>query len=677
MEDFDAGLAQPNSDGADTITVEFEDQPLSVRLASGTEMHGKLCAALKDIIRDAERHVRQRYDDWDQVDQFNRLYIDLSAPATLGDKSKDDSRKEMPFKGQVAVPLIYHIIQTRVAHNFNLLTSTDPFAHLESYSSEGFRKSRLMEARLAKDCRDSMIDHQVWQALYDVERYGICMWKLGWVETYEVVPAHKVYDPMTLFQRGIAPDQPIEQVRTQGNRWSTVDPRNMILDSAVPSSQWYNMEYIGDWAYMNWLELDAGRLERHQGPYFNVDEARHQKRDYRRRNDDGRWMEGTYGHKSRDPHPLLEVANIQWKLIPSEWGLSPASEQEIWQFSVVNEELIVRAHKLEQGDGRQFTYYTAHGDLDMHSPWVPGTGQLLLGLQRFDNWIINSHITNTKKTVNDRTIINDDLINKSDFASPNPGQIVRMTREGKMLHKTGRLGINQMYGQLQITNVTAQHLEMHQQVIQTAQRLAATPDSVTGMPLPTKRTLGEIENLSNSAVMRIGTTAQLIDGQLIGPAMLAGVENIKRFADVKELVMLTGRLVGQLGAESMMDPFMGIRGQDLQGDYEYMVRTPTMAKDPAREGATWGHIMQILSSAPQLLNPMPDGRALNPHAIFNELVRSLGVDYFDQFYFQTQPMPPPMVAGSSEVTPGQPMGPEQLMAGVQAGNLVPASEYFA
>lgn len=676
MEDFDSGLVQPVEEGEDTLRVEFDDQPLHVKLANGSELHGRLVSALKDIIRDSERHVRERYDDWDQVDQYNRLYIDLSAPATLGDKSKDSSKKEMPFKGQVAVPLIYHIIQTRVANNFSLLTSSDPFAHLESYSSDGFRKARLMEARLNKDCRDSNITHQVWQALYDVERYGICMWKLGWDETYEIVPAHSVYDPMTLFQRGIDPNEPVEQVRTQGNRWTTVDPRNMILDCAVPSAQWYNMEYIGDWSYMNWLELDAGRLERRQGPYFNVDAARKQKRDHRRRNDDGRWMEGTYGYKSRDPHPLLEVANIQWKLIPSEWGLSPAGEQEIWQFSVVNEELIVRAHKLEQAGGHQFTYYTAHGDLDMHAPWVPGTGQLLLGLQRFDNWIINSHVTNTKKTVNDQTIINDDLINKADFANPNPGRIIRMTREGKMLHKTGRLGINQMYGQLQITNVTAQHLDTHQHIIQTAQRLAATPDSVQGMPLPTKRTLGEIENLSNAATLRIGTTAQLIDGQLIGPAMLAGVENIQQFADVEELVMLTGRLVGQLGAEAMMDPFMGIRGADLQGDYEYMVRTPTMAKDPARQAATWGHIMQLLSTAPQLMNPMPDGRALNPHAIFNELVRALGVDYFDQFYFQTQPMPPPMVAGSTEVS-GQVMGPEQIAAGVQAGNLVPAGEYFA
>lgn len=659
----------------DRVNIEFEEAPLDVRLDPDHPggLHQKLLTHLVRIIRDAETHVSQRYDDWEEVDKHNRLYLDLSKGARQGDKTIDDSRKEMPFKRSVAVPLIYHIIQTRLSHNYNLFTATDPFAHLESVSSDGFRKSRLMEARLNQDVRRSNLNLHLWQVLYDVERYGIGMWKLGWREDYEIVPAHQVYPPEELFMRGIDPMEPIEQVRTQGNKWECVDPRNMILDGAVPSSQWYNMEYIGDVAYTGWLELDSARLERNQGPYINVDKCRElSKQEYNRRNEDGRWMEGTSSYKSSDPYPLLEMANVQWKLIPAEYGLSPATEQEIWQFSVVNEHVIVRAHKLEQGDGKQFTYFTAHGDLDQHSPWVPGTGQLLLGMQLFDNWIINSHVTNTRKTVNDQLIINDDLINKTDTANPSPGRIIRLTREGKALHKTGRLGINQMYAQLNLTNVTAQHLDTHQMIMQSAQRLAATPDSVQGMPLPTKRTLGEIENLSQAATLRIGTTAQLIDTQLVGPAMLLGVENIKAFADVQEMIMLTGRLVDQLGAQPM-NPFEPVRGMDLQGQYEYIVRTPTMAKDPARNAATWGHIMQVLSTAPQLLNPMPDGRALNPHAIFNELIRALGVDYFDQFYFQTQPMAPPVVAGSTEANI---MSPEQINAGVQSGNLVPPEAFL-
>jgi hypothetical protein len=472
---------------------------------------------------------------------------------------------------------------------------------------------------------------------------------------------------------GIDPMAPIEQVYKQGNRWETVDPRNMILDPAVPSSQWWKMEYIGDVAYMSWLELDAARLERKQGPYINVEKARERARaEYNRRNQDGKFMEGTFGYKSKEPYPLLEIANIQWKLIPSEYGLSPASEQEIWQFAVVNEHTIVRAHKLEQGKGRVFTYFTAQGDPDRHALFVPGVGQQLIGTQLLQNWLVNSHITNARKSVNDQLIYNDDLINKSDLASPRPMRHIRLTREGKAIHKSGRMAINQMYGQLQLTNITGQHLETSRYLLQDAQRMAATPDTMQGMPLPTRRTLGEIENVSNAANLRIGTTAQLIDEQLIQPCMLAAVKNLQDFADMQELVLLTGRLIEQLGGDlGMGPPMMPIRGMDLSGDYEYIIRTPTMAKDPARSAATWGQIMQTLSTAPQLMNPMPDGRAINPHAIFNELVRALGVDYFDQFYFNVPPAPPPMVAGSTQVNP---VGPESLEAGIQSGRYAPMEE---
>jgi hypothetical protein len=290
---------------------------------------------------------------------------------------------------------------------------------------------------------------------------------------------------MELMMSGRDPEEPVEVVATQGNRWEAVDPRNMILDPAMPSAQWYNMEYIGDVSFVNWLELDRLRLDRRQGPYFNVDKARKlSERLYKRRKDDGKWMEGSYGYKSRDPHPLLEMANIQCKIIPSEWGVAPGTEQEIWQFSVVNEDVIVRAHKLEQNGGKNFTYFTSHGDLDLHAPWVPGTGQLLLGLQRFDNWIINSHVTNTRKTLNDMMLVNDDLIEKADLASPSPGRIIRLTREGKMLHKTGRIALNQMYGQLQTTNITAQHLETHNTILATAQRLGGHPGQRPGHAAP-------------------------------------------------------------------------------------------------------------------------------------------------------------------------------------------------
>lgn len=639
-----------------------QDIPPHELLRYGSETHGTMITKLRSIIYDAERHIRQRYDDWDKVDKHCRLYIDLEAEARRGDKSYIPGKKEYPYARSIALPLTYHILMTRVATLHSMLTAPDPFVHLESLDSDGWIKARMMEARLATDARHTNNDIQVWQMLYDNERYGMCGWKLGFEEGYESKSAAEHFgDPIMAFLNGYGPDDPVDTIAWQGNRWYAVDPRYMIMDPSLPAAQAHRGEYIGDWDYINWLDLNKARLDESNGPYFNVDEAREiSKRDFRRRNSDGRWQDGQYQYKSKEDYPTLEKATIQVRLIPAEYNLSSSTGTEIWHFEVINEHIIVRAHKLEQGEKDSFTYYFGQGDYDAHSPFVPGMGQNLIGFQLASNWFVNSHITNARKSVNDQLIYNDDLISKVDLANPSAMRHIRLTREGKKAQLRG-MRISEMYGQLAMTDITVQNLESVKSFVMEAQRMAATPDTMQGMPLPTKRTLGEIDTVNNSATMRIGITGQMLDTQVIRPCMMGAVRNLQKYLQLEEYVLTSGRLVEQLAGQGIT-----IKPEMLQGSFEYVVRTPTMAKDPARQMQTWASIMQILSTAPQLLNPMPDGKALNPHAIFNELVKSAGVDYFDQFYFQTQPAPPPVVAGSTQVRPD-----EAIQQGVQAGNLVP------
>lgn len=659
---MDEELLPDQSLDVEMMELEIVEPPVSEKLRYGSELHGEMITKLRTIIYDAEKYIRQRYDDWDKVDQHNRLYIDLEAEARRADKSYIPGKKEYPYQRSIAIPLTYHIIMTRLATLHSMLTAPDPFVHLESLDSDGWIKARLMEARLGHDARNTNNDIQVWQMIYDNERYGLCGWKLGFEEGYETQPAAQHFgDPVLAFLNGYGPEDPIDKIAWQGNRWKAVDPRHMILDPAVPSGESKQGEYIGDWEYPSWLELDKRRMDRNDGPYFNVDDARKLGRtNYRRRNSDGRWQDGDFQYKSKDTHPTLEKATIQWRLIPSEHGLGPGQDQEIWHFEVVNEQIIVRAHKLEQGDGG-FTYFFGQGDLDMHAPFVPGMGSQLIGFQLTENWLVNSHITNARKAVNDQIVYNDDLISRVDLSNPSAMRHVRLTREGKKAHLRG-MRIQDMYGQLAITDITGQHIETVKHMTQEAQRMAATPDTMQGMPMPTKRTLGEIDTVNQSATLRIGITGQLLDTQVIGPCMMAAVRNLQKYVQLEEYVLTSGRLIEQLASQGVM-----IKPQMLQGNFAYVVRTPTMAKDPARSGAVWGQIMQVLSTAPQLLSPMPDGRAINPHAILNELIRNLGVDYFEQFYFQTQPTPMMPVGGPAQVRPD-----EAIQQGVQAGNLVPA-----
>jgi hypothetical protein len=313
---------------------------------------------------------------------------------------------------------------------------------------------------------------------------------------------------------------------------------------------------------------------------------------------------------------------------------------------------------------------------------MPGMAQQMIGGQESGDWFVNSQLINGKKIINDMVIFNDNLISPVDMASPAPAKHIRLTHRGKRLHETGNMPIQDMYAQFMITDITQQHLQVFQMLFQMLQRMAASPDTMQGMPLPSKRTLGEVQQVGQGATVRLGVEAQLQDLQMMKPVAERLVMNRQQFTTMERTYRLTGRLIEQLGGPQKAQMFR-IGPDDLQGMYDYIPHTPTMTPDPARMTAIWGQLLTMLAQAPQLMNPDMNGKVLNPIAVFDEFVRSAGVNYLDQFKTQLpeevmqqfggmQPgmMPPESQTGASQ--PGiETKSEEQIDKGVQSGNMIP------
>jgi hypothetical protein len=656
-----AGDLMPD-DGAleieDDAIIEIEpDPPLSERLKVGTELHSKLVTQLREMRFNSKSHMEQKDEDWTRVDEHLRLYVNLDREARAGDKGVVGGRskglKENPFARSICIPLTYSTIMTRMVHLFSIFTQVDPFIHLQPAGGEDKMWARVHEACLHRDAMLSNYQLAVWQMLYDAERYGVTCWYDTWAEKYGW--AYKSPGE-SLDENDIMAGSNKEWTLLQEwNHYRPIDPRCLLPDPTRPIIDVQRMNYMGHWEIVNWLEMHTAQLKNGEGPYFNVKEAR--KRAQSKKNADreaGRWMDGQYSEEHpTDEYPNLELTHFQWKIIPSEWDLSPSDKVEIWWFSLAEEEVIVRCHP-SQYDHNEFSYSIGAPDPDLHSPFTPSMAMHLIGGQDLTNWLVNSHIANIRKIVNDQVLYNQDLIEEEDILSPGPARHIRLTREGRMLHKRGILSIDQMYGQFRITDVTGVHLDAAQAILNQLQRMSATPDTVQGMPLPTKRTLGEIEHSSSAATMRIGVTAQLLDLQVVKPTAERNVINRQQFTSLEQIYRISEQLAQELGTEQLM-----VRPTDLYGRYDYVARTPTMAKDPARSAALWGSLLQILASAPQLMEPRADGRVINPHSVFNEFLKISGINYFDNFY---------------EMAPVQVMPDEQIQQGVQSGNMVPAPE---
>jgi len=662
-------------------TVTGEAIPISDRLKPDSTLHGKLIVELDEMIRASERHIRQRYDDWDRVDEQCRLYLDLERAKVQGDGSLDTTKKNMPYKDSICMPLIYTTIMTRVAVLFSQLTSRYPRAHLEPRESGDFEGARVHEALIQYDLEQCGFDLQVWQGLYDSERYGMAVWYDSW-EELKGKPARTGMSPLEAMLRGA----PVAKDWSTIKEWcniTTIDPRDFRPDPNVPITQVQDGNFVGHKDYANILWYLERQLSKKEGGFFNLEEARKMAGSgLNERNSDGRWMQGTYTDNSKITYPNIPVVHLQWKIIPSEFGLSDVDHPEIWWFSVVDGlgagNMIIRAHPSVYDHGK-FTYSVSQPDRDAHAPFVPGMGQQLMGLQDTANWLVNSHIVNARKVINDQVIYNDDLIDSVDMSNPGPAKHIRLTRRGKRLHEMGQLRIADMYGQFQIQDITKSHLDTMQFLFPQAQRMAATPDTIQGMPLPSKRTLGEVEQVSQSATLRLGQDAVLLDRQLIGPTIDRCVMNRQQFSSMDVVVRLAGRLLQQMQkATGKPVEMLEISPTDLAGQYDYIVHSPGMAPDPARQTAIWGQLLQVLAQAPQLLNPDPvTGEALDPIAVFDEFVKSAGIQYLDRFKKIVQPQPgapgPGQVAPDGPGQSGMPgvKDQNQIEKSVQAGNMLP------
>jgi len=623
---------------ADEFRVEVTEQPLHQRLKHGTPLHGNVMARLDSMIDDGRSFVGQREKDWTYVDHSMRMYIDLDRKAKNADKSEDNDKKHMPFSRAVVIPVTYASLMTRMVELYAIMTARDPLVHYEGTDPEDHTAARFHEAIIRYDNMQSRAALVVWQLLFDQERYGICAAYDTWEEDWGWIHGQNGDESWGL--------------RKEWVNWAAINPRRLILDPNFSTWNPQRADFIGHEDTYSWLYLKENeRRDDGSGIFFNVDEARAAGGSEDDTDDDSLETTGATAHTEYDT-PVGTISFLKAKIIPSEWQLSDVDRPQKWWFAVWEKKVIVRAHRcIFQHD--EFNYSIGQMDLDMHAAFVPGMGEQLRGIQDISDWMAAAHGTNVRKTIHNEAIYAPSLINPKEVLQPQPGKWTALTPKGEQLLQKGMLSIDQMYSQKKMVDITGGHMQEVQHYLTFAQRVSAASDPMQAMPLPTKRTLGEYEGVKTSGTKRIGTTAGLFDMLVMEPLARRAISLRQQFTSRAQRVRLTGRLAKQIDAHAL-----NVTPEHLVGEYDYIPHTPTMAPDPARQGAVWMQLLQILGGAPQLLRPNPlTGKKLNPHAILDEVVQSQGVKYLDSFYEGVN---------NAEVKPQ-----EQIDERVQAGQFVP------
>lgn len=641
---------------------------LKDRLAYGTPFHATTLTRLLARLRIAQDAASQRYDSWDQVDEQVRLYVNLERRAKRGDGTTDPSIIELPFDRSIVVPTSYAVLMVRLSQLMGILLGRDPMWQLDGRSPDDVEAARLMESAISYDMEQSAALLSLYTMMQDAEKYGIGIvydvWEVeeGWryqkpTQEFDLMKrAAKMFDmpgPMPMREWGVTKEY---------NKWEAIDPYRFWCDPRVPRSYFQTGEFCGHGMTRSYLYLLERGLEQ-GGPYFNLkalpiyqggNNGHIAKRDS--------ILSSTFSLKGSSDEidkGYYDVDHLQVKLIPRDWKLGDSGVPEIWWFTIANGAVIIRAHPSSY-DHAQYTYSIIESNYDNHALYNPGNIENIDGLQRFMNWLLNSHLENIRKHLNDALIYAPSLIEEDDLLNGGPVRHIRLSQRGEELLLSGNLTPEQLVHQLQVADVTRPHLDAFKLMYDMVQLMMATNDPMTGQATKGRTTLGEVNQMLAGSSRRMALTFAIYEVMGFKPMIIRSIANRQQFSTVEQFF----RLVGQPLAPSrlLVSPWA------LQGNFDYVPRSDILPPDPARTAMVWSQLMLGMGKFPQIFAPGPDGKMLDVRAIFNEVAKNLGVKNIEQFYTQPQVQPGmPGMPGMPQIMPDQ-----AVQKGIQSGNMIPA-----
>ena len=644
--------------------------PIEVMLSYNTgasNLHQRLLSRLKARRLLSEREMNKRYDAWNRVDENCRMYIDLSRKAKNADGTTNQDKQEMPWSRAIVVPMSYAIQQVYLTQMMGIFTRRDPPLEIHGVGPEDVRPAKLMNAVIAYDQVQTNYTLELYTALKDGFSYGMGGFHDSWEEQYGWKTQRATGATLNILNMLGEPTSKRQWSRLrQFNRVKAFDPFQTWPDPRVSLSDLQRGEFFGHTVQMSYLDLLAGSQD-NGGNYFNVEHVQRitaRQRAMRARNRFASTNMSMMGSMDSKDHGFHHVDSFVISLVPREWELGAGDRPEKWQFTWVDDQVIIRAHPADYDHG-EFNYSAMESNIDTHVFGNQGSIENLDGLQRMINWFYNSHIQNVMKHLNNRMIYAASYIEKFDVDNPDAGGHIRLTALGEQMALEGRLNIQQMIQQLDLQDMTTSMLQDIATQFDFAMRMSGAADQMMGRTTSEKRTLGEVQRVGHEGSARMAMHAAMMDVQGLRPLALRWAANRQQYTDEEMFLRVAGDLAVEFGGDRAR-----IKPGDIAGNFDYGASTGPDPSDKEAAGATLERGLEMIGKNPAILQiPDKNGRLIDIHEVMKEIMRNGGIKNPDDMYRAAQDV----MAG---MTPGQPGGvqvlpDEQVAQQAQRGNLMP------
>lgn len=536
-----------------------------------TPFHTEMLKKCKMLAKMSRDNMGKNYQKWDR---YNYVYRGIVMP-----DAQDLLSRERKEPEKMVIPVAFAQIQTFVSFALVMLLQKPTFYEVEGVGDEDYSAAKGIEALIQRDLDMSKFRKLLYQFLIDISRYGLGVFKHGWVEetSKQMVEIQNPVDPSV----GGVPDGEEPEMITsyveqematfKGNRIWTVPPYRFLPDPRLPLSRFEEGEFCGsEDEYSRTVLMQMQSSGTVAGvehiPAFNKGtlEDRGQTRFQFAEK-----VDTVTAGKEANASSVL-ITEMQVAIIPSEFKIAgePMGPEKypvkylVWY---ANDQRIIRCEVMGYAHN-QWGYDLGEWSPDQSQLVNDGISGTIDALQDEISWLFNTRNASVKKQVDDRMLVDPSGIEPQDLRDRLP--VIRLRQ------RAFGTGVEKWIKQLPVTDVTQNHIKDALALKQIVQEVTGITDNAMGNYASGRRSAFESRTVNSGSAMRIKAPLMVLFDTTFRPMGLKLISNLRQGIDEDLYVKVLGQSANPFDFQ-----IIKVGPEELAGSYDFVFLETTLPSE--------------------------------------------------------------------------------------------------
>jgi hypothetical protein len=559
----------------------------------GSELHSKIKTHLMALVKVSDDKLTERVTMWQISEQMNQSYI----PAADAERvAKQQKQTWMGSFTNITIPYCYGVQMAMHTYLASVFLSRSPI--FQSLGRNGQGQDSMLQVDALLDYQvvggDMLTPYYLW--LNDVLQYGVGILGIYWEKEVQSITAYgnrplMVNGVAVLDGNGVPETEEFEEVKEtpgyEGHKNFNVRPTEFMMDTRVSYNLFQTGEFCGRRRRMSVQEL----LSKEGRGYFNTKEAADLvgSKDSDLAGDTSGLIETAdatvYG--SKKVSGMVNLKEMYVKVIPNDMGLGSNRNIEIWRFTLADNNVLIEARPAGWLHG-MFPYVVQTMEYDAYGLSSRGVPHIGMPLNQTMDWLLNSHMYNVQKAVNNEFIFDPTMISTRDFLDPQPGKRIRLLPNGY-----GR-DIRSMVHQFSQVDYTRQNISDIAFMEGIFQRIfGTTPQMMGAQQAGGRRSATEIRSTQAGGVSRLKVMSEFMSAASFTPMFRMLLSGSRQMYSGEMQFKIAGSQTA--GASQLsMDP------SSIAGEFDFVPVDGTLPIDRFAMAAMYKEILMGAAQLPQV-----------------------------------------------------------------------------